>query len=45
LAACNRFGVDNPCPIISKKLTIFGNTDDLASEYRKAVMRLKETFK
>jgi hypothetical protein len=24
IAACNRFGVDNCCPIISKRLSLYG---------------------
>jgi hypothetical protein len=29
LAACNRYGIDNPCPIITKRLSFYGNTDDI----------------
>jgi len=25
LAGCNRFGVDNPCPILTKRLALYGN--------------------
>jgi hypothetical protein len=28
LAGCNRFGVDNPCPIITKRLATYGNAED-----------------
>ena len=24
LAACNRFGIDNPCPIITKRIGLYG---------------------
>ena len=45
IAACNRFGIDNPLPIISKKLTVYGNTDEISLEFKKAVLRIKEMNK
>ena len=29
LAGCNRFGIDNPCPIITKRLANYGNSEDI----------------
>jgi hypothetical protein len=43
IAGCNRFGIDNPTPIITKKLAIYGNTDEVSLEFKKAAMRLKDT--
>ena len=37
LAACNRFGIDNPCPIITKRLSYFGTTDELLNDFKKLV--------
>lgn len=34
LAACNRFGIDNPCPIITKRLSYYGNSEELAKEFK-----------
>jgi hypothetical protein len=28
-AGCNRFGLDNPTPIITKRLSMYGNTEDV----------------
>jgi hypothetical protein len=25
IAGCNRFGVDNPMPVVTKRLALFGN--------------------
>ena len=34
LAGCNRFGIDNPCPIITKRLSYYGNSEELAKEFK-----------
>lgn len=36
IAGCNRFGVDNPCPIITKRLSIYGNTEEMVKEFKRA---------
>ena len=28
-AGCNRFGIDNPTPTISKRLATYGNTEEI----------------
>ena len=28
-AGCNRFGIDNPTPIMTKRLATYGNTDEI----------------
>jgi len=43
LAGCNRFGIDNPCPIITKRMSNFGNSEDLDKEYKKFVEKYKAT--
>jgi len=40
LAACNRFGLDNPCPSITKRLAWFGNQEDIEKAIEKAATRL-----
>lgn len=42
LAACNRFGIDNPLPIITKRISLYGNNEDLAKEFQKLVERYKK---
>ena len=34
LAACNRYGIDNPCPIITKRLSYYGNSEELTKEFK-----------
>ena len=41
LAACNRFGLDNPCPIITKRLSNYGNAEDVEKDFK----RLAEKFR
>ena len=35
LAACNRFGIDNPCPIITKRLSLYGNQEDIEKDFKR----------
>ena len=35
LAACNRFGIDNPCPIITKRLALYGNQEDIEKDFKR----------
>ena len=37
LAGLNRFGIDNPLPIITKRLAMYGNQEDLAKEFKSLV--------
>jgi hypothetical protein len=39
LAGSNRYGVDNPCPIINKRMSLYGVTDDLEKDFKKLVER------
>ena len=41
MAACNRFGVDSPLPIITKRISLYGNNEDLTKEFQKLVDRFK----
>ena len=29
IAGCNRFGIDNPSPIVTKRLSLYGNDEDI----------------
>lgn len=35
LAGCNRFGIDNPCPIITKRIALYGNTEDMEKDFKR----------
>lgn len=36
LAGCNRFGIDNPCPIVTKRLSTCGNDQNILVMFEKA---------
>jgi len=42
LAACNRFGIDNPCPIITKRLSCYGNSEDVEKDFRRLADKFKQ---
>jgi hypothetical protein len=44
LAGCNRFGLDNPCPTITKRLAIYGNLEDLDKDIKKMVNAYKNLY-
>ena len=37
---CNRFGVDNPTPTITKRLSLYGNTEDVESIFKQVSVKL-----
>lgn len=41
MAGCNRFGIDHPCPIITKRLSSYGNSDDLEKDFKRLVEKYK----
>ena len=41
LAGCNRYGLDNPVPTITKRLANYGNADDVDKEFKRIVHRYK----
>jgi hypothetical protein len=41
LAGCNRYGLDNPCPIITKRLGLYGMPDDLEKDFKRLVEKYK----
>ena len=43
LVACNRFGIDNPCPIITKRLSCYGNAEDVEKDFRRLAEKYKRT--
>jgi len=34
--------VDNPCPIISRRLSIYGNLEEIEKDFKKTLARMKE---
>lgn len=42
LAGCNRYGIDNPCPIITKRLANYGNNEDLLKQFETLVDKYKK---
>jgi len=41
LAGCNRYGIDNPCPIITKRLSMYGVPEELEKDFKKMVEKYK----
>ena len=41
LAACSRFGLDNPIPTITKRLNIFGNVEEIDKDFRRILFKFK----
>ena len=41
-AGCNRFGLDNPTPIVTKRLSLYGNTEDVENLFNQVAKRVKE---
>lgn len=44
MAGCNRFGIDNPCPIITKRLAFYGNADEIEKEYKREAEKFRKQF-
>jgi len=42
IAGCYSFGVDNPCPIISRRVNIYGNLEEIDKDFKKILARMKE---
>jgi len=38
-AGCSRFGIDNPIPTITKRLSLYGNTEDVESIFKQVAAR------
>ena len=41
LAGCNRYGIDNPCPIITKRIGLYGLSEDLEKDFKRLVERYR----
>lgn len=39
-SGCNRFAMDNPTPTITKRLSLYGNTEDVESIFKQVATRL-----
>lgn len=42
LAGCNRFGIDNPCPIITKRMALYGNSEDLDKDFKRLLEKYQK---
>lgn len=45
MAAVNRFGLDSPCPTVTKRLGNYGNQDEIDKDFKRIVNKYKENFK
>ena len=41
---CNRFGVDNPIPTITKRLSLYGNTEDVESIFKQVSVKIQQNL-
>ena len=39
IAGCNRFGVDNPSPIVTKRIALYGNDEDFIDLVHKELLK------
>ncbi|CDW81151.1 UNKNOWN [Stylonychia lemnae] len=39
IAGCNRFGIDNPCPTVTKRISLFGNDEDFDELIKKELIK------
>jgi hypothetical protein len=39
LVGCNRFGLDSPCPQITKRLGCFGNQEDIDKDFKRLLAK------
>ena len=44
IAGCNRYGIDNPCPIINKRMSTYGISDDLDKDFKRLVEKYKKEY-
>lgn len=42
LAGCNRYGLDNPCPIITKRMSNYGNADEIDKDFKRILAKYKK---
>lgn len=42
LAGCNRYGIDNPCPIISKRLSLYGVPEEIEKDFKKLLEKYQK---
>jgi hypothetical protein len=42
LAGCNRYGLDNPCPIITKRMACFGVQEDIDKDFKRIISKYKK---
>ena len=39
IAGCNRYGLDSPTPIITKRMNMFGNIEELQKDFERLVKK------
>jgi hypothetical protein len=44
LAGCNRFGIDNPAPIITKRLSLYGVNEELEKDFKRLVEKYRREY-
>ena len=44
IAACNRLGLDSPCPIITKRLGVFGNTEEMEKDFKRLLKKYSDQY-
>jgi hypothetical protein len=44
LAGCNRYGLDNPCPFVTKRISLYGNDEDFEDLVRRELVRSNATI-
>lgn len=44
VAGANRYGIENPCPIINRRIGLYGSTDDVEKEFKKLAAKYNEQY-
>jgi len=42
LAGCNRYGLDSPVPIITKRMSNYGNADEIDKDFKRILAKYKK---
>ena len=45
LVGCSRFGLDSPCPIVTKRMSCFGNNDEFDKDFRRIIKKYMDKNK
>lgn len=44
MAGCNRYGIDNPCPVITKRIGLYGLSEDLEKDFKRLVEKYSKEY-